>query len=173
MNTFWLKVAAGVVALVAIIIIVGAYLPKGGEKPQPQKTVYDVWEQDDKRLDAKPQFNPPAVGPNQLTQQQVTQQQVARQPVVVEQPKPKFRELSEEEKIEAERLWEWVKAQRKMGRLPMLSYKQMVDNCREIIRRWPDSEYAFMAKRALADIPERYQQMYNITKEEIDLGNLK
>ena len=35
------------------------------------------------------------------------------------------------------------------------------------------SEYAFYAKRALADLPERYRKMYNITKEEIDLGNFK
>jgi hypothetical protein len=65
--------------------------------------------------------------------------------------------------------------ERKMGRLPgiRLGYKNMVDHCREIIRRWPDSKYAFNAKRLLADIPERYRKMYNITKEEIDLGSLK
>jgi hypothetical protein len=60
-----------------------------------------------------------------------------------------------------------------MGRLPVMGYGQMVKTCRDIIRRWPESEYAFYAKRALADLPERYRKMYNITKEEIDLGNLK
>lgn len=55
--------------------------------------------------------------------------------------------------------------------LPLMSYKQMVDTCREIIRRWPDSKYAFDAKRALADLPERYHKMYNIAKEEIDLSS--
>ena len=163
MNTFWLKIAAGVVAIVVIIIIVSAFLPKGEKKPEPQKTVYDVWEKDDKRLRAEPQFNQPAVGPNQPTQP----------PAVVEQPKPQFKELSEEEKIEAERLWEMVVTERKMARLPGMTPKRMVDYCRQIIQRWPGSEYAFMAKRALADIPERYREMYHITKEEIDLGNLK
>jgi outer membrane protein assembly factor BamD (BamD/ComL family) len=60
-----------------------------------------------------------------------------------------------------------------MGRLPAITYKQMVDNCREIIRRWPGSEYAFYAKRALADLSDRYKKMYNITDEETDLGDFK
>lgn len=169
MNTFWLKVVGIVVAVVGVIILVNALLPKS--EPEPQKTVYDVWEKDDKRLRAEPLLNEPTTSPNQPMQPQ--EQQVTPQTVTVEPPEPKFKELSEEEKIEAERLWEWVVTQRKMGRLPMMGYKQMVDTCREIIRRWPDSKYAFMARRALADIPERYREVYHITKEEIDLGNLK
>jgi hypothetical protein len=161
MNTFWLKVVGIVIVVVGIIILVNALLPKG--EPEPQKTVYDVWEKDDKRLRAEPQLNEPCQ-PTSVVQTNI-------QPV--EPPQPQFKELSEEEKVEAGRLWEWVVTQRKMGRLPMMSYKQMVDTCREIIRRWPDSEYAFKAKRALADIPERYREVYHITKEEIDLGNLK
>ena len=169
MNTFWLKVAAGVVAIVVIIIIVGAYLPKGEKKPEPQKTVYDVWEKDDQRLRADAQFKQPPTSPNQPT----VPQQAPQLPTGVEPPRPQFKELTEEEKIEAERLYEMAITERKMSRLPVMTPKKMVDYCREIIRRWPDSEYAFKAKRLLADIPERYQQMYNITKEEIDLGNLK
>lgn len=169
MNTFWLKVVGIVVAVVGVIILVNALLPKS--EPEPQKTVYDVWEKDDKRLRAEPLLNEPTTSPNQPMQPQ--EQQVTPQTATVEPPEPKFKELSEEEKIEAERLWEWVVTQRKMGRLPMMGYKQMVDTCREIIRRWPDSKYAFMARRALADIPERYREVYHITKEEIDLGNLK
>jgi hypothetical protein len=170
MNTFWLKIAGAAVAVVGIIILVNAFLPKNEPKPQP-KTVYDVWEKDDKRLRAEPQLTPP-ISPNQPVQPQ-GQQQASPQATSVEPPEPKFKEISEEEKIEAERLWEWVVTRRKMGRLPMMGYKQMVDTCREIIRRWPDSKYAFMAKRTLADIPERFQEMYHITKEEINLGNLK
>ncbi|GAH73201.1 unnamed protein product [marine sediment metagenome] len=64
-------------------------------------------------------------------------------------------------------------SQRKMGRLPVLGYKKMVDACREIIERWPNSEYAFKAKRMLADIPARYRRQYGITEEEIDIGDWK
>jgi type IV secretory pathway VirB10-like protein len=170
MNTFWLKVAGGVVAIVILIVVINAYFIKPAAKPQTgQKTVYDVWEKDDKRLRADAQFKEPPTSPNQPA----GQQQVQQLPTVVEPPKPQFKELTEEEKIEAERLYEMALTERKMGRLPVMTYKRMVDYCREIIRKWPESEYAFKAKRLLADIPERYHQMYNITKEEIDLGNLK
>jgi hypothetical protein len=90
-----------------------------------------------------------------------------------EPPKPQFKELEMEDEIEAQKLWIWVENQRKMGRLPVMGYGQMVKGCRDIIKRWPESKYAFFAKRALADLPERYRKMYNITDEEIDLGNLK
>jgi hypothetical protein len=106
------------------------------------------------------------------TQQVPSPSQVApAQPA--EQPKPQFKELEMEDDIEAQKLWIWVENQRKMGRLPVMGYGQMVKSCRDIIQRWPESKYAFFAKRALADLPERYREMYNITKEEIDLGNLK
>jgi len=93
--------------------------------------------------------------------------------VAAEPPKPQFKQLSPEEEIEAQKLWVWVENQRKMGRLPVMGYGQMVKTCRDIIQRWPESKYAFFAKRALGDLPERYRKMYNITDEEIDLGNLK
>jgi len=170
MNTFWLKVAGGVVAIVILIVVINAYFIKPAAKPQTeQKTVYDVWEKDDQRLRADAQFKQPPINPNQPT----VQQQAPQLPTGVEPPKPQFKELTEEEKIEAERLYEMALTERKMGRLPVMTYKKMVDYCREIIRRWPDSEYAFKAKRLLADLPERFHQMYNITKEETDLGNLK
>ena len=55
-----------------------------------------------------------------------------------------------------------------MGRLPAgMGYKQMVDNCREIIRRFPESEYDYKARRALADIPECFRNIYNVTPQEI------
>lgn len=170
MNTFWLKVAGGVIAIVILIVVLNAYFIKPASKPQGgQKTVYDVWEKDDKRLRADAQFKEPPTSPNQP----VSQQPVQQLPTGVEPPKPQFKELTEEERIEAERLYEMALTERKMGRLPVMTYKKMVDYCREIIHKWPDSEYAFKAKRLLADLPERFHQMYNITKEEIDLGNFK
>jgi len=115
--------------------------PSGIEREQETKpkSMYDLWEEDEKRLEAEPS-------------------------------ETQFKKLSPEEEIQARQLWEWVKSQRKMARLPVMGYGQMVKTCRDIIRRWPDSEYAFKAKRALADLPERYRKMYNITKEETDLS---
>ena len=59
---------------------------------------------------------------------------------------------------------------RSIGRLPMTGYNLMVPNCREIIKRWPDSWYAYRAKQMLGDLPERYQTQYNITEKEKDLS---
>ena len=81
-----------------------------------------------------------------------------------------FKPLSEIETIEAERLLNVAVPGRSIGRLPGTGYKLMVDNCREIIRRWPDSFYAFRAKQLLADMPERYQKRYNVTKKELDMS---
>jgi type IV secretory pathway VirB10-like protein len=165
MNTFWLKIAGLAVLVMGVIILITVFTSGTDSEPkEPQKTVYDQWEEDDKRLRAEPQYQePPATTPS------------VQQTTPVAPPKPEFKKLNEIEEIQAQRLFEAAMTERKMGRLPgiRLGYKKMVDHCREIIRRWPDSKYAFEAKRMLADIPERYHKMYNITKEEIDLGNLK
>lgn len=167
MNTFWLKIAGG--AVLAVVVIVGITVFTSSEpeqarerEPKPrEKTVYDQWEEDEKELSAEPQYKePPAT-------------KAVQQTTPVAPPKPEFKKLNEIEEIQAQQLWEWVKNQRKMGRLPIMGYGQMVKTCRDIIQRWPQSEYAFFAKRALADLSPRYHKMYNITKEEIDLGNLK
>ena len=171
-NTFWLKIAGLAVALIIGIIILASISsgPKsatetdGAPEPKP-KTVYDVWERDDERLRAAPQ---PTEQPKTTSSAPLP-----AEPRPVEPSQPKFKKLSTEDEIEAKRLWEWALNQRKMGRLPVMGYGQMVKACREIIRRWPQSEYAFKAKRALADLPEQYHKMYNITKEETDLGNLR
>ena len=165
MNTFWLKIAGVAVLVVGVIILVTVFTSGTDSEPkEPQKTIYDQWEEDDKKLRAEPQYQePPATPP------------LVQQTMPVPPPKPKFKKLGEIEEIQAQRFFEAAMTARKMGRLPgvKLGYKNMVNYCREIIRRWPESKYAFDAKRLLADIPERYHKMYNITKEEIDLGNLK
>jgi len=172
MNTFWLKIAGLAVLVVGVIILITVFTSGTDSEPkEPQKTVYDQWEEDDKRLRAEPQYQePPATTPSVQPGTKAVQQTTPVAP-----PKPEFKKLSEIEDIQAQRLFEAAMTARKMGRLPgiRLGYKNMVDHCREIIRKWPDSKYAFEAKRLLADIPERYHKMYNITKEEIDLGNLK
>ena len=63
--------------------------------------------------------------------------------------------MQEFEEIEAQRIWETAVPGRSIGRLPVMGYSLAIKGCKEIIQRWPDSKYAFMAKRLLADIPER------------------
>ncbi len=165
MNTFWLKIAGLAVLVVGVIFLISVFSPETDSEPkEPQKTIYDQWKEDDERLRAEPQYKEqPATTPS------------VQQTTPVAPPKPEFKKLNEIEEFQAQKLFEAAITARKMGRLPgiRLGYKNMVNHCREIIRKWPDSEYAFNAKRLLADIPQRYHNMYNITKEEIDLGNFK
>ena len=174
MDTIWLKIVGFAVLVVGVIVLIG-FLTSGTK--EPEKTIYDQWEQDDKELLAEPEYKEPPAPTTPVQQPaptpsvQPSTQVAPAQPA--EQPKPQFKELEMEDEIEAQKLWIWIENQRKMGRLPVMGYGQMVKGCRDIIQRWPESKYAFYAKRALADLPERYREMYNITKEEIDLGNLK
>jgi len=159
MNTFWLKIAALVVVVAGLIILVNVFSGPAEPKPKP-KTVYDVWQQDDKRLRAEPQ------------QQEVEQTPIKQKTQKPEPPKPQFKELSIEEQAEAERLFEWALTQRKMGRLPGMTaagYGKMVDACRQIIQKFQGSEFDYKARRMLADISPEHRQRYNITQDEIDL----
>lgn len=165
MNTFWLKIAGLAVLIIGVIVLIHVFSGSEAETaPEPKskpRTIYEQWEEDDKRLRAQPE---PVEAPRPASP---AQQRAEPQPVETRQPE--FKKLSLEQEVEARRLWEWVVNQRKMGRLPVMGYGQMVKTCRQIIQRWPESEYAFKAKRALADLPERYHRMYNITKQETDI----
>ena len=185
MSGFWLKLA-GVIAAVFVVLIVLTVIPQGEDEPagqtrQPeQRTVYDAFEEDEERLDApiKQQELAKANEPNQQQASEQARQQVAReqpepQP---EQPQqkseqqdqqPQFRELSRAEEADAEKLWQMAKQQRKMGRLPGMTFGQAVQYARDIIEKYPKTEYAMKARRLLADLPYNAKQRYEITKEEM------
>jgi hypothetical protein len=146
MNTVWLKIVAAVVVVVVAVVVYNKIANYKPAPEPPQKTVGDTFREDEKRLRAEP--NVPA------------------QPVASEQPR--FRKLTEEEDAGASQLFELAIAQRKIGRLPAMHYGAMVQYCRQIIEKYPGSEYAYKAKRILADIPERERQRYSITDDEIN-----
>lgn len=154
MNTVWLKIAALAVVIIGLIITVNYFKssgPKSGSSLlPPQKSYQDVIAEDDKRLRPKEdEQSGQAVQPGKPAE-------------------PNYRKLDEEQKIEAERLFEMALTQRKMARLPGMSYKQMVDYCRELIEKFPDTVYAAKAREMLGEVPERKRQLYNITDEEIN-----
>ena len=180
MNTFWLKIAGLVVLAVCVIVLV-TVLTSGTadtEPKKPTKTFYDQAEEDKEKFLAKPQAldtqEAPAVTKSE--QPQAKTENVGSVPPATkpaEPPKPTilyFKPLSEIDEIEAERLLNVAVPGRSIGRLPMTGYNLMVPNCRQIISNWPDSWYAFRAKQLLADLPERYQKRYNVTKEELDMS---
>lgn len=150
MDNFWIKVAIAVVAIVAVVIGINHF--KGPKKQQPEKTVGDTWREDDKRLRAEPNIAPP----------------VATEQAATPQPELKFKELTEEEQAGAEELFELAIASRKMGRLPGMSYGQMVNYCRQIIEKYPGSEFDYKARQMLGEVPQNKWQQYKITQEEIN-----
>ena len=156
-------------AVVLLIVLLGLSIAVWGckkkestEEGAENRTVYDMFKEDDARLRAEPVIKQQAEDAEQQTEQQAEQEK-----------EPVFKELSEIEEVEAERLFEMAIQFRKMGRLPGVSYKQSVDACRQLIEKFPGSEYEFKAKRILAEIPEQERKKYKITDEEIDLGNLQ
>jgi hypothetical protein len=165
MNTFWLKLAAVVIAGAAIFIFMKKYSHTGNETKPQEKTFYDAVAEDEARLRAEPEYKSTEEKQENTTELQKTKE-------TAERDRPLFRELSENEDIEAQRLFEVAIKARSMGRL-QTGFKLMVDTCRQIIEKFPDSEYAFKAKRMLADMPERYRARYKITEEEIDLGGME
>jgi hypothetical protein len=168
-NTFWLKIAGLAVVVVGVIFLISVI--RGGktqtESESPPKTFYDQAEEDKKRFLAEPQ---------QVQEHEPVAHDKTPDEPPVEQVRPAeptqlyFKPLSEIDSIEAERLLSVAVPGRSIGRLPMTGFKLMVDSCREIIRRWPDSWYAYRAMQMLADMPPRDRQRYNITQEEIDVS---
>jgi len=164
MNTFWLKIAGFVIVVIGLIILVNKFSSSESEpKPEP-KTFYDVITEDDKRLRAdieSPQ--------TEKTEPIAPTTQPTKSEPTVKAVKPQPEEMTLEDQVQAERLFEMALMQRKVGRLPGMGYKQMVDYCREIIEKYPQSPYAPKARRMLRDIPERYRKQFNITDEEMGI----
>jgi len=177
MDSFWVKMTILAVIVIGVVVLVKKFAPSGDLLKVETKSFYEVVEEDERRLRAEPKFRQPAeTGPVTETPEAEPAERTRETPRMqppVELPKPQFRELSEIERIDAERLFNVALQHRKIGRLPGPGYKVMVDCCRQIIAKYPGSVYAFKAKRMLRDIPERYRSRYKITDEEIDLGGLE
>ena len=175
MDTFWLKIVGFALLVVGVIVLIGI-LTSGTD--EPEKTFYDQVEEDRQEFLAQPQPLEERETTPVPEQSQVVESKEAVEPAVpvqkqVEQPKPTvlyFKPLSEIDQVEAERLLNVAVPGRSIGRLPMTGFNLMVPNCRQIIQRWPDSQYAYQSKRLLADLPPRYQTRYNVTKEEMDVS---
>lgn len=176
MNTFWLKIAGGAVGVVIVLIIVNKFF-SGDDTPGPQeerRSITDTKsfarqvEEDRAKLSAEPQPITAPV-PEPAPQTTAPAETQPAEPVVA--PKPSIiyvKPMQEFEEIEAQRIWETAVPGRSIGRLPVMGYSLAIKGCKEIIQRWPDSKYAFMATRLLNDIPERRRA--GVTEKEVDLS---
>jgi len=144
MDNTWVKAIVAIVLAAGIIVGINKFRGPKRERPavKPEKTVGQVWREDEKRLRAEPNVPP-------------------EKPI-------KFRELEEEEQAGAEQLFEMAMAQRKMARLPGVGYREMVDYCRLIIERYPGSEFEYKARRMLGEVPRDEWERFKITEKEIN-----
>jgi len=191
MNTVWVKIAGIAVVIVVVVVVLGRFRssesgsdssPTASEQNDEPKTFYDMAERD-KQLVEPMQPDQSEVADTQETTAATPATpppaaQAADQPpsgVVLPSSITKattlhFKPLDEIEDIEAQRLMPVVGAGRSIGRLPITQYGLMVQGCRQVLQRWPDSSYAFQAKRMLEEIAERYARNYKITPEEMDIS---
>ena len=154
MNTVWLKIMVLAVLIAVGVVLYSKLVNERPKQEEPAKTLGATLREDEKRLRAEPNVPvQPEAGPNAVTAEQ-----------------PRFRKLTEEEEAGASQLFELAITQRKIGRLPGMHYGPMVQYCREIIEKYPDSEYAYKAKRMLGDIPASDRERYHITPDELDLS---
>jgi len=166
MNTFWLKVAGGTVAVVVVIVIVNAIMPSGNKTPKPRaKTFHEAAAERSKKYLSNPTLSKPQQHDVNNTTAANTQPPAAPTKVTLY-----FSKLSEIDDIEAERLLNVAVPGYNIGTLPMTGYNLAVSTCRQIIQKWPDSWYAYRAKQMLTDMPVRYRRIYHITEDELDLS---
>lgn len=167
MDSFWIKIvilAAVVLGLVFLVRMVD--LPK--TEPEEQKSLSQILEKKDESFHAPPE---PIEQPETQVQEveQISEANLPEDtPIPAPPPTPQFMKLSEAEEIEASQLLEKAITMRKTAHVTMgAGYKTTVELCREIIKKFPDSEYALKAKRILDDIPDRIKERFNVTEDEV------
>ena len=180
MSGVWIKIA--IFAILVVGVIVGISVLSPGEKPGPQgpqnyaeqvaedRAKFEI----DYENQSLPEQQPAKPAPQEPAEQPQTPP-AAAQPPAVQQPAPKpvkFVELEDiEDQVSAERLYQQALTQRSMGRLPGVGkYRRMVQFCRQIIKQYPGTVYAYRAKQMMADIPHSYQEDLGVTAEELDLS---
>lgn len=88
----------------------------------------------------------------------------------VGQPQSQYKELSEEDAFEADKL---VKAASslfmKAAGKHVITYKRGVELCRQVMKDYPGSEYADKARQLLRQVPENQRSRYGITDQELGL----
>jgi len=177
MNTFWLKIAALAVAVVIGIVVIGSFTGGNSEPREPKPTFYEKAEEDQRRFLAEPkpveeQETEPVAEQEPLVGDSQPEAPASPPPRPVEAPRPTTvycKPLSEMDQIEAQRLLNVAAPGYSLGSL-QVGYRLMIDNCRQILRKWPDSTYAYRAKVMIIEMPERHRQRYSVTANELDLS---
>ena len=82
-----------------------------------------------------------------------------------ETPKPAPK-MQDEDELKASKLIQLAQADQAYIKTRTSTGKKLVEACREVLRTYPDTEYATQAKELLNSLPERLKEKYDVTKEE-------
>ena len=179
MSGVWVKIA--IFAILVVGVIVGISVLSPGEKPPPQgpQTYQEHVARDREKfaIDYENQSLPESRARPAADEPSGQPQTPAAQSPALQQPAPerlKFVELEIEDQMQAERLYQMAMNERSMGRLPGVGkYRRMVEYCKQVIKQYPGTVYAYRAKQMMADIPREYQEQFGVTAEELDLSEFK
>ena len=185
MNTSLLKIVSGAIVILIIIVLVTMYMPSGNKESQNQPnepngptTFYDQAKKDRENFSVPPeQINTENTASGSQNPNETSIQTPAFIEVQPAQPQPASNEITiyvkktnDIETVDAEKEINVAVPMFSIGRLPGTSYKTAIESIRRILNQWPDSIYAYQAKRLLAKVPERYHDQYHITAEEMDIS---
>ncbi|MHC4124537.1 MAG: hypothetical protein ACYSSI_13255 [Planctomycetota bacterium] len=164
MDNFWVKIGVFAVVVVGLVIAVKVFFPSGKNKVEQVE-----FEQTEKEPQAvkttKVLEDEPVSGrPPRRKMIERSEDPTAPQP----KPKPEAR-LNPEEKLQADKLLQAVRLQYSLARRSPVSFKKMVDFCRELFKQFPDSQQAEEARELLRRMPKKYRDLYKVTSEELGL----
>jgi len=168
MAKIWLTIAALVIVLTGLLLAT-LYL-RSGPEPQPSAPVMTEQQHAEAERQRQERLRQKELARQRLMEQrrqaEAALEQTRRQQPTVEQIEPD--EFGIEE-LEAAQLYQRAELQYNVGRRVGGSFKNTIEDCREIIRKYPNTSSAQKAQLLLRKIPERFRRMYNVTDEEMGL----
>ncbi len=179
MNTFWLKMAGFAVVVVVLIVLINVFTgPMPVEQAQDDEQTAQQEQTEESAGESQRESLEDRSARRALERQQRSvpnRINAMRQREVVEQRqreevRQQVQEMAVEDEVQAERLYQMAVTSSKIARKPMMTYKKMVDYCRQIIQSYPNSIQAEKSRQLLREMPRRDRKMYKVTNEEMGIG---
>ena len=167
MNTFWLKIAVLVVVVLVGIILIGNFFSSEIDKATDLEAAAERVEAAEAKLQAQlEEAKTQSEQKNQQEDSNPVPPKITSLPATPPQTVPEDDDIVSS--VEAERLYNLALTQYKIGR-KIMTFKKMVDTCRELFKRYPNSPEAAKARVLMRNMPERYRELYNVTEEELGI----
>lgn len=129
----------------------------------PAEEYVEIQEPQEEMQIIPPPAAPEQINPGMMPPPMMPGMPIAPPPQVEQKPVDETTSLTDD--IEAQKLYQIAEISRKKGKF--ISYKKMVDACREIMQKYPNTQYAPMARDMLRQLPPGKRNLYKITDEEL------